>query len=749
MICKRTETVLTKRSDACGGPGTSYAKVGILSVGESVRVIQQTGSWSKQQSRPEQPGRFVYGLLLYLASLAKVTLLVAALCFVGLSVPADSAAAQEYCTSADFPFASCPDVPLNYQAVIVAVHGWNGSCSGTFGTGDESIFRVLRRDNTHFYDFDCFQYNSRETSLADNARALSERIVELKNLGYKHAMLITHSTGGILALQMLTDSLLEPDNNERLNLVDEPILNHADGIRVPAVQAWATPINGLKRHITIAGRLLTLVGYSPETLPDLEPDSMFLTTLKERLKILGEMPKHLLSLEARQRLQDISINFYHGQDEDLVIQEIDKDQARKIGWLWPIGRGDLVDTGTGHSHNVSDSGRVGTPRFTGRSMEIEAMLRLPFRPRYDEVFPENLHQVSLEREMRQIQIIEALTFYARHSFADTVFPAIDFLKTMMTNPSGGARSKKVDEYLVDDLLKYFRERAPDDDFVRFLIGFGRNVLNYYDPTGPVNVAALGYNEADVVRAMMKLVLFTLGTVSSHLHSKTEENQENLLTTYNYNSLKEFEKDMHTVLGLFLVALNHTIQKDAVEYSAQVIERSTPEVLRDSPLLDSLHDFYAGKYRKLPQDVKTNIINAVALAMNKDPELRENLLEKWSIEVPYIGQQRPLWATLNDDEAVARIVDNIQTTETLKLAEWKFLADVASSGGARGNSLGVARSAQQKLFDMVNEGRVLPVQLMQYGDILNESGRTAVYPSIGRQLLDSSNDLWRFNDRTIQ
>ena len=675
-------------------------------------------------------------------------LLLAALSFLGLSVSSHATPIPKYCDKSSFPLASCPNASPNYRSILVAVHGWNGSCTTTFGEGEESIFRVLNRDQTHFYDFDCFEYNSLNESLFNNVNALRMRIEDLHHKGYTNVMLVTHSTGGILALYMLTDSLLDHDNKERLDLYDEPILA-SNGIRVPAVQAWATPVNGLKRHIRIAGNVLTLLGYSPETLPELKPNSEFLTTLRERLRILGEMQTNRLSFKARQRIHDVSITFYHGQGEDLVVREININQARENGWLWPHGRGHLVDTGTGHSHNVSQSGQVGAPRFPGKLMQTEALLRLPFDPRYREVFPTHLSRVSSSLEMRQIQIIQALVFYARHRFADSIYPSITFLQRIMANPTGGARSKKVDEYLVNELLRFFRERTPDKQSVGFLIGFGRNVLRYYDPRGVANVAALGYNEADVVKAMMDMVYFTLSTVLIYLDTQTEAEQELLLSAHNYSSWKEFEKDMHTVLGLFLVAWNHTIQRDAVVYAGQVIDRSTPDSLRASPLLDSLYEFYSENYKYLPQDVKTNVSNAVELAINKDPELRRSLLEKWNSDVAYLGRRMPLWATWNDDEAVARIVDRIHAEDTLRTPEWKFLADVASKGGATGNNLGVARSAQRKLLEYANRGQFLQEQELDYMDILRESGQSAVYPSIGKQLLDDLNHMRSrsYNDET--
>ncbi len=53
-----------KRSNVRAGPGTSYAKVGLLEVGEEVRVIERTGDWFKLKPRPGQSERYVYAPLL-------------------------------------------------------------------------------------------------------------------------------------------------------------------------------------------------------------------------------------------------------------------------------------------------------------------------------------------------------------------------------------------------------------------------------------------------------------------------------------------------------------------------------------------------------------------------------------------------------------------------------------------------------------------------------------------------------------
>ena len=53
-----------KRANVRAGPGTSYAKVGLLKVGEEVRVIERTGDWFQLEPRPGQSERYVHAPLL-------------------------------------------------------------------------------------------------------------------------------------------------------------------------------------------------------------------------------------------------------------------------------------------------------------------------------------------------------------------------------------------------------------------------------------------------------------------------------------------------------------------------------------------------------------------------------------------------------------------------------------------------------------------------------------------------------------
>ena len=59
-----TTMYATKRSNVRVGPGTAYDKVGLLEVGDEVRVTDKIGSWFKLEPKTGQQDQFVYGPLL-------------------------------------------------------------------------------------------------------------------------------------------------------------------------------------------------------------------------------------------------------------------------------------------------------------------------------------------------------------------------------------------------------------------------------------------------------------------------------------------------------------------------------------------------------------------------------------------------------------------------------------------------------------------------------------------------------------
>ena len=347
------------------------------------------------------------------------------------------------CRDSPVSFAHCEPNSRNFQTVLMAVHGWNGDCRSTFGAQNQSIFNVIEEP---FYDMDCFEYDSLRTPLDQNVAQLRERLKDLHAKGYRQVILVTHSTGGVIALRLLTGlslngSTLAPPQSTA------PIQSAGiDGIRIKAIHAWATPINGLRRWVSGVGNFAREL-FSPETLPDLKAGSAYLQTLKEDLK---RMNGALRTASAVERVRwHVPIAFYQGQNEDGIVHNIERDGAVADGW-WPDA-GKAVRTDSGHSHNVAASGSIGQPKYPAKLMELQAMLDLELLPRLEEVFPRSIAAVPAGLEKRQLIVVDGIASYAQHLFLQAYTPLADFLKRLVTDTF--ARSQKVDERIMDRFRK--------------------------------------------------------------------------------------------------------------------------------------------------------------------------------------------------------------------------------------------------------------------------------------------------------
>jgi hypothetical protein len=64
-----------------------------------------------------------------------------------LITPCFGSSKPDACFKPPASFVHCPRTSKNYKSLLLAVHGWNGDCHGTFGKGDQSVFGVLDDKN--------------------------------------------------------------------------------------------------------------------------------------------------------------------------------------------------------------------------------------------------------------------------------------------------------------------------------------------------------------------------------------------------------------------------------------------------------------------------------------------------------------------------------------------------------------------------------------------------------------------------
>jgi hypothetical protein len=163
-----------------------------------------------------------------------------------------SAAAQwkdEHCSVPGLSLASCTAKARFFESVVIAIPGWGGECKSTFGTGDGHLLHIMRGRSVAF-DIDCFDYDSHEKTLQKSREELHTRIHMLREAGYREFTFITHSTGGVLALDLLLSEALT-ENGQALRTGDAAsvMFRNSDRPNARGLYTFAAPINGLRRLI--------------------------------------------------------------------------------------------------------------------------------------------------------------------------------------------------------------------------------------------------------------------------------------------------------------------------------------------------------------------------------------------------------------------------------------------------------------------------------------------------------------------
>ena len=362
-------------------------------------------------------------------------------------------------------FASCSPKVRYYQSVVIAIPGWNGTCKGTFGEGRGNLLNVMRKSN--FFDIDCFDYDSHHTALADSRRKLRERIVALQNAGYREFAFVTHSTGGILALDLLLSEALREDGQLR-DQTNRSLLFKSEGARLRALYTWAVPLNGVRDTINWLGKAASL-RWSPAVLPLLAADSEYLKQLKERLG--GFDARYAAASNADRSDYGFAWVILQGQDDDGVVRNILNNEA----WFPKSIRSSIVHTASGHSYNVAESGEVGAPLYPGEMMSDKAKLALTLYPRIDEYFTAKAAG-TVDLGQQQRMVLAGVLDYAANStlFEHSYLPVSKFIIVLLKGRF--PRDSSFDDEAVAGFASLLEQKIRSQDYAN-AVDFADRLLN--------------------------------------------------------------------------------------------------------------------------------------------------------------------------------------------------------------------------------------------------------------------------------
>lgn len=647
--------------------------------------------------------------------------------FVGL--PADASAQTSACGKSPASFAHCDSNARNFRTVLVAVHGWNGDCASTFGTLNSSIFAIMK---DRFYDMDCFEYDSKKVRLDDNVELLRKRLVDLHAKGYRQAILLTHSTGGVMALklfsQMFVDQQKLPSPQKTA-----PIQGGSENdLTIRAVHAYATPINGLRAWISWAGRVPRWTT-SPETLPELEAGSAYLTKLKRDLKTLADL---MGSADARDRARlKVRINFYQGQGSDLVVHTIDEVAGHSEGW-WPYAA-TLVNTESGHSYNIGNSGEVGLPNYPARLLELSALLELNLLPRLDEVFPKDVPSVSPTLEKRQFATVDGIAGYAERQLRSAEETMVEFLRRIVTDAL--PRSPNVDVHIMDRFAKSIEDatlREMSVELARFCERVIHKVFKGYETGKDLSLTRFGEGRSDVAKKIVEVMDKILSEVVAYL----KKNPDMISTALPYSGSIDVFKA--TVLGIQTKVLNSRYD-DARSLALTRINNSIPQFtsneIRMAEFDKSINQFSMAKYKVWDAKDRSLVSKIYGDMLSKEPTLSDPTYAFLTQPIRWLNADKPLWTAVLDDKTVETVIFKRNPAAQPSTAKLDFLTSVIREAGASGNALPTTRLAVGEANQMIFEAPTADLKVDWQRKFI-EAGRASRYPSIRDKVEQAS----RFN-----
>lgn len=622
------------------------------------------------------------------------------------------------CDKAEVPFAHCAPNARNFHAVVIAIPGWNGECASTFGKQERSLFKIIHE---RFYDIDCFDYDSMNISLDKNVDLLRERLSALQKMGYHQTILLTHSTGGIVALRLFSRLFL---HNHMLATPQQtaPIqTGHAGDLNIKSLHAYAMPINGHRGNWLATAALRAY--YGPETLADLAVGSTYLAQLKADYKALTAL-MHSGNTLARARLR-LPVKFYHGQDQDWVVANIDRSEAENAGW-WPYGA-TLVITDSGHSSNVAEAGSIGAPKFPAEMLQQSVLLELDLLPRLDEIFPKAPSAYSQVMRARQISVVDGVSHFAdNHQLLKAGDVLIDFLRRMITDtflPSPDVANRIMVRFRksVEDAMLGERTK----ELVAFCDRIVTEVFKAYETGKGVNITRFGEAQSEVAKTIVLMLAQILRAVRSY---RQENPGVEAVVLPNSGSFANFNSTVLNLQGNILLSRYEDAQSLALRTISNSLELYTAEEIDKAEISAIINKYVLSKYKFLQDTDRSNVSNIYRNILTRGPALSDPTFAFLGQAVRWPGGERPLWATVMSNKAVEDVIFSRDPIAPMGAAKFDFLTSVIRETGATGNAVPTSRLAVGEAFQMVFDAHIPDVKQAWQEKLVN-AGQASQYPAI--------------------
>jgi len=617
------------------------------------------------------------------------------------------------------PLAHCYKRNRNFHSLILAIHGWDGDCLGTFSNESGSLYFILK--DRLFYDLDCFNYDSHNVGIKDNVQVLYKRLLTLQSQGYKEIMIVTHSTGGILALQLLTDLFLD----EKVHLLTQhnPERIHTQfGLKLVASHLWKVPINGMTVIMRLFSNFLNLEKESPAILPDLKPRSKYLQKLKSRLKEVCNLYKKS-NASTKERMK-ISTYFYYGKVLDVVVAPIDPNDAVKAGWYCkpPMHLVTSMDT---HSFKT---GTVNAPQYPPVMIDSNALLNLSLLPRFDVVFDPNISVYHDDLMERQRKVVDAIIYVGQNQdnlSYSLINATIDYLDVMYRHEF--PRSPDIDIRLLDAVLEMLiakTEWRKNVEGMLDIVEHFQEVLDAYNIASEPSAQKQGHGSSIFEHRILAALKAIRKNITKYASVVPED-----VDFEEFSSLKKRVEVTNVRITLkFLKSHYRNVQNTAISQLDKITPTLSDRSIVIAHLPEEIMRFYAQTGDTHTAETKSQLNNIVINLVQKGGNITDLIVSGLPRQTFYAGKYRPFWVGMYHDTDIERLAYMVALLSPSDVNAFKFFSQLTRYGGPQGINSDIATYGAKaailtlQVIDQIELKRKLTQEL-------KEAIRNSNYPSV--------------------
>jgi hypothetical protein len=200
----------------------------------------------------------------------------------------------------------------------------------------------------------------------------------------------------------------------------------------------------------------------------------------------------------------------------------------------------------------------------------------------------------------------------------------------------------------------------------------------------------------------------------------------------YGGVDGFNSTLVGLTARFLGSPHGPVQGAALSTLAASLPALSDDVVAASRAGERLNAYYlGGAYREVSAEAKAHLATLFTNLASRRPDIRLATLAALNTPVRYLGEERPAWVALGNDEPVLSLLATIRPgSDEANREQHRFATEVVARAGASGRSTEAAFKAIEKAEKLIASSRDHVLR----GELEAELGAAVAasdYPAVGR------------------